>query len=257
MRALWCIGACGLLIGIGVVAAQQCMTGIRAKRLTVITDSQQRAKEIRAEQAEIVIDSIRLKAKRIVKLRLFNGRDLSGWKAYLADPNAKMEDVWRVENGILICKGTPLGYLYTEKDYKNYILRLEWRWAPGKQPGNSGVLLRVHGEHKIWPRSVEAQLMYMNAGDFWLIDGAPLETDPAFVDKNAPRHRIRKKNAEKPAPEWNQYEIIVYNDRIILRVNGETVNEGTGAEVVAGKIALQSEGGEIHFRNIELIVLED
>ncbi|MDM7460965.1 MAG: DUF1080 domain-containing protein [bacterium] len=195
-------------------------------------------------------------AQRVEIVQLFNGRDLSGWNAYLADPNVKMEDVWRVEDGILICKGEPLGYLYTEKDYKNYILRVEWRWAPDKKPGNSGVLLRVHGAHKIWPRSVEAQLLYTNAGDFWLIDGAPLQTDPEFIDKNAERHRWRKKSAEKPAPEWNQYEIIVYKDRILLRVNGELVNEGSGAEEIAGKIALQSEGGEIHFRKVELIVLD-
>jgi hypothetical protein len=49
-------------------------------------------------------------------IKLFNGRDLTGWKAYLADPNAKMEDVWRVEDGILICKGEPLGYIYTERE---------------------------------------------------------------------------------------------------------------------------------------------
>jgi hypothetical protein len=191
------------------------------------------------------------------EIRLFNGKDLTSWDYYLADPNAKMEDVWSVdrEQGILICKGSPPGYLYTKQDYTNFILKLEWRWAPGKPPGNSGVLLRVHGEHKIWPRSIEAQLMYMNAGDFWLIDGAPLETDPEFVDKNTPRHRWRKKTAEKPAPEWNEYEIIVKGDRITLKVNGEVVNEGWGAEVRPGKIALQSEGGEIHFRNIRLIPL--
>jgi hypothetical protein len=125
-------------------------------------------------------------AKRVQVIKLFNGRDLSGWKAYLADPNAKMEDVWRVEDGILICKGEPLGYIYTEQDYKNYILKVEWRWAPDKKPGNSGVLLRVHGEHKIWPRSVEAQLMHMNAGDFWLIDGAPLQTDPEYMSTKTP-----------------------------------------------------------------------
>ncbi|MDW8107200.1 MAG: DUF1080 domain-containing protein, partial [Armatimonadota bacterium] len=118
MRALWCISTCGLLMGIGILGAQQRTIEIRAERMNIITDSQQRSTKIEAEQAEIVVDSIRLKAKRIVRLRLFNGRDLSGWKAYLADPNAKMEDVWRVEDGILICKGTPLGYLYTENDYK-------------------------------------------------------------------------------------------------------------------------------------------
>ncbi|MCS7299988.1 MAG: DUF1080 domain-containing protein [Fimbriimonadales bacterium] len=237
MQTLWLCGLVSLALSAGALCAQQ-RVEVQGKLI------------IRCE------DGFRLEAQRVKIFKLFNGRDLSGWKAYLADPNAKMEDVWRVENGILICKGEPLGYIYTEQDYKNYVLRLEWRWAPGKQPGNSGVLLRVHGEHKIWPRSVEAQLMHMNSGDFWLIDGAPLETDPAFVDKNAERHRWRKKTTEKPAPEWNQYEIIVYKDRVILRVNGETVNEGKGAEEIAGKIALQSEGGEIHFRNIEITVLE-
>ncbi|GIV09539.1 MAG: hypothetical protein KatS3mg019_1630 [Fimbriimonadales bacterium] len=237
MRTLWLLGLGTLLMSSGWLEAQQ------GAYITT---------PLRVDFG----DGMYLTAQRAEILKLFNGRDLTGWKAYLADANAKMDDVWRVENGILICKGSPLGYLYTERDYKNYILRLEWRWAPDKQPGNSGVLLRVHGEHKIWPRSVEAQLMHMNAGDFWLIDGAPLQTDPAFVDKSAERHRWRKKNAEKPAPEWNQYEIIVYKDRVLLRVNGELVNEGTGAEEIAGKIALQSEGGEIHFRNIELIALE-
>jgi hypothetical protein len=44
------------------------------------------------------------------EIRLFNGKDLTGWDYYLADPNAKMEDVWSVdrEQGILICKGSPL-----------------------------------------------------------------------------------------------------------------------------------------------------
>lgn len=190
------------------------------------------------------------------EIPLFNGKDLTGWKAFLADPNVKPEEVWSVQDGILICKGTPLGYIYTEKEYRDFILKLEWRWAPDKKPGNSGVLLRVHGEHKIWPRSVEAQLMYMNSGDFWLIDGYPMDTDPQYVDKNVPRHRWRHKTTEKPQPAWNEYEIIVKGDRVTLKVNGELVNEGWNAEVRSGHIALQSEGGEIHFRNIRLIPLE-
>ena len=43
----------------------------------------------------------------------------------------------------MICKGTPLGYLYTQQDYKDFKLRLEWRWPPGKEPGKGGVLLRM------------------------------------------------------------------------------------------------------------------
>jgi hypothetical protein len=42
----------------------------------------------------------------------------------------------------------------------------------------------------------------------------------------------------------------VDGDHVVLKINGQIVNEGTGAEVVPGKICLQSEGAEIHFRRI-------
>jgi hypothetical protein len=139
-------------------------------------------------------------------------------------------------------------------DFTNYILKLEWRWAPeDKGWRNSGVLLRMRGEDKIWPKSIEAQLMSGSAGDFWLIDGVRLDTDPARINRDAPTNRIKAKMAEKPIGEWNEYEIIVDGERVVLKVNGQIVNEGTGAEVVPGKICLQSEGAEIHFRNIRLV----
>ena len=185
------------------------------------------------------------------EVKLFNGKDLSGWTFFLdksgpnADGSMKMEDVWKVDGGKIRCSGVPNGYLRTTADYKDFVLTLEWRWA--EKPGNSGVLLRVVGPDKIWPKTVEAQLQSGNAGDFWLMDGATLDTDP-----KAANHRAKMKAAEKPAGEWNLYEITVDGSRVRLKVNGEVVNEGTGAEDVAGKIALQSEGAPIEFRNIRL-----
>jgi hypothetical protein len=188
--------------------------------------------------------------------RLFNGKDLSGWTFFLdkSDPNAegsmKMEDVWKVEGGKIHCSGVPNGYLRTTADYKDFVLTLEWRWA--EKPGNSGVLLRVVGPDKIWPKTIEAQLQSGNAGDFWLMDGARLDTDPGRTDPKAANHRLKMKAAEKPAGEWNLYEITMDGSQVLLKINGEIVNEGTGAEEVAGKIALQSEGVPIEFRNIRL-----
>ena len=133
------------------------------------------------------------------------------------------------------------------------MLKLEWRFNPvTKQAGNSGVLLRVVGPDKVWPKSVEAQLQSGAAGDFWLIDNARLDTRPDLVDQGTPRHRVRTKTNEKPIGEWNEYEITVVGGMVSLKVNGEVLNEGTNAEEVPGKIALQSEGSEIHFRNIRL-----
>jgi hypothetical protein len=162
----------------------------------------------------------------------------------------RMEDVWKVDGGRIRCSGVPNGYIRTTADYKDFVLTLEWRWA--EQPGNSGVLLRVVGPDKIWPKTVEAQLMSGHAGDFWLMDGAILDTDPARTDPKAANHRLKMKAAEKPVGEWNVYEITMHGGWVLLKINGVVVNEGTGAEEVAGKIALQSEGAPIEFRNIRL-----
>ena len=71
---------------------------------------------------------------------LLNGRNLDGWTHVLADETVKREQVWSVRDGMLICTGTPIGVLYTKKNYKNFRLVVEYRWAPGAPPGNSGVM---------------------------------------------------------------------------------------------------------------------
>jgi hypothetical protein len=192
------------------------------------------------------------------EISLFNGRDLTGWVAFVPDAPAKgiaPESVWSVEDGVLICRGSPHGYIRTERDYANYILRLEWRFNPvTRQAGNSGVLLRMVGPDKVWPRSIEAQLHSGNAGDFWNIDEFEMKTDPA---RTRGRNTRKTHAAERPVGEWNEYEIIVHGGDVILRVNGQEVNRAWDARVVPGKIGLQSEGAEIHFRNIRLVPLDE
>lgn len=197
-------------------------------------------------------------------VQLFDGKTLEGWDYFLVDSDVKMEDVWSVQDGTLVCKGEPLGYVHTKKDYKDFRLTLQWRWAPGKKPGNSGVLLRATGEPvNFMPKCVEAQLMHGSAGDIW-----------AFIGFNTTgaKDRLREvkdhaqlgdfvgvgkmKDAEKEAGKWNTYQIVLRGDKLTLRVNGELVNESTGCDEVAGKIALQSEGGEIHFRRIKIVPLD-
>jgi hypothetical protein len=191
-------------------------------------------------------------------IRLFNGKDLSGWKRFL-DPQAKDADpakVWTVKDGVIICTGKPAGYIVTEQEYQNYELRLEWRWGESAKqlPGpNSGVFVHVVGEDKIWPKGVEAQLASGQAGDFWLVGDFKLKVFPDRQDPRINRHFFRlQKDVEKPLGEWNQYEITCKGDTVKLVINGRLVNEGMDAELTKGKILLQSEGAEIHFRNIEL-----
>lgn len=188
---------------------------------------------------------------------LFNGKDLSGWVAFVPEAKDKgiaPESVWRVEDGVLICTGNPVGYIRTDAKYTNFVLRLQWRFNPvTKQAGNSGVLVRVVGEDKVWPKSVEAQLHSGNAGDFWNIGDFVMTTDPA---RTKGRNTKKTHGAERPIGEWNEYEIVVNRGEVVLKVNGEELNRATGVEEVPGWIALQSEGAEIHFRDIRIVELK-
>jgi len=199
-------------------------------------------------------------------IRLFNGKDLSGWSHFLVDPKVPASAVWSVQDGVLVCKGDPLGYLYTNADYTSFKLIVEWRWAPGaaarlgKAP-NSGVLMRVNGEPKPKgvPRAYEAQLQAGNAGDLYGFWGMPLE-GAADRRREAKGHELlgdmvgfkKTEGAENPEGEWNTYDITLDGPSLVVLVNGKKVNEATGATVMPGRIALQSEGGEIHFRRVEI-----
>ncbi len=187
------------------------------------------------------------------EVALFNGRDLSGWTPFLpdgGDPTA----TWRVADGILVCSGTPTGYVRTSSDYTNYVLRMEWRFSPvTKQAGNSGVLLRTQPPDKVWPKCLEAQLQSGSAGDFWNIGEIAMKTDPSRLEGRRTRH-IRAN--ERPVGEWNEYEIIVDGEHVTLTVNGAVLNEAWDVPETAGSIALQSEGAEIHFRNVRLAPIE-
>jgi hypothetical protein len=184
------------------------------------------------------------------------------WKAFHEDPKARFEDVWKVTDGVLICRGTPKGYIHTAKDYTDFVLRLQWRWPPGKPPGNGGVLLRMTGEDRIWPKSLEAQINHGQAGDFWGLAGYALQ-GPAERFKSLDNPQFGKltnvaksQAAEKPAGQWNQYEIVARGDKVTLKINGKVVNEATGCEATPGKICLTAEGDEIHFRNVVLTPLD-
>ncbi len=194
---------------------------------------------------------------------LFNGKDLSGWSHYLVEPDAGMEDVWSVQDGVLVCKGEPLGYLHTTTEYTSFELVVEWRWAPGTEPGNSGVLLRINGEPRAIPRSYEAQLKSGDAGDVYGFWGMSLSGDDSRKREAAGHEMLgdmvgfaKTEGNENPPGEWNRYEIRLDGPTLAVHVNGKKVNEATGADVLAGPIGLQSEGGEIHFRKVELVSID-
>ena len=64
-----------------------------------------------------------------------------------------------------------------------------------------------------------------------------------------------KANENTPG-EWTRYEITFDGGVLTLMINGEKANKATDCDVVTGKIGLQSEGGVIHFRTVQLVPLD-
>lgn len=183
---------------------------------------------------------------------------LDCWLCYHGEPIKDMADVWQIEDGILTCKGVPKGYLYTKKKYTDFALKLQWRWVPDTKPGRGGVLFRMTGEHKVWPKSLEAQINSGGEGDFVGLVGFEL-SGPAERSSSMEHDVFGKltfvkkaKPLAKPPGQWNDYEIIAKGGKVTLHLNGQQVNQATDCDVVAGPILLTAEGNPIQFRNIEL-----
>lgn len=184
--------------------------------------------------------------------------ELAGWKSYCEDPGVATAQVWRLQpDGVLVCRGKPNGYLYTEQSWGDFSLSLKWRTPEGKKPGRGGVLIRMSGPHKIWPRSLEAQLNAGEEGDFWGLDSFRLSGPASHlkVIENSPFGKLThvKRSAApalRPAGQWNHYQIIARGGTVILKINGQEVNRAADCDTCAGPICLTAEGDEIHFRDI-------
>jgi len=188
------------------------------------------------------------------KVMLWNGQDLSGWKLYVSDKDVNVNDIWSVRDGVVYSAGKPNGYMRTTGKYANYRLHIEWRWPD--EPTNSGVLLHASGTDQVWPQCIECQLKAGSAGDFVLMGGAGITVDSKDM-QNAEKRFVgipkKQQSSEKPAGQWNTYEIRCDKGTISCYVNGVLQNEGTAATLTAGWICLQSEGGPIEFRNIYIV----
>jgi hypothetical protein len=193
---------------------------------------------------------------------LFNGKNLDGWNYVLADPQVARDAVWTVHDGLIDCKGEPLGMLYTTEKFTNFRLVVEYRWPPGVKPTNSGLFTRINGPAQAVPRCLEAQLQHGNAGDVLGLQGMTLASQPrTFEVKKHPLAGdiagVKKLvDTEKPAGEWNRVEVLAQGANYTVWVNGQKVNEVSGAEVTSGPIGLQSEGGPIHFRKATITRLD-
>jgi hypothetical protein len=183
---------------------------------------------------------------------LFNGTDLTGWKQHDSKKN-----VWKVENGLLVCTGDGGGWLGTDRDYADFELRLQYRLVAG---GNSGVYIRAPETGWISRLGMEIQILddfhpnYARA-DFYQYTGSIYHVVP-------PTRR-----ASRPAGQWNsmtiravgpQVQVILNGARIVdadldrCRKDTAVAKEHPGLARTTGKIGLQSHTDRVEFRKIQI-----
>lgn len=197
-------------------------------------------------------------------ISLFNGVNLEGWHVDVpALDTSNVQSPFIVRDGMLVSLGTPPGHLITDAEYENYRLEVEYRF-PGA-PGNCGILVHAstpRALYKMFPKSLEVQMMHENAGDFWCIvedikvDNMESRRGPkenwGIVEGKERRILNLTDGSEKPLGEWNAMVIECKMDTVRVWVNGDLVNEGFECTATRGNIAVQAEGSEVEFRSLRL-----
>lgn len=172
--------------------------------------------------------------------KIFNGKDLTGWTIHGTEK-------WYVENGELVCESGPdkqYGYLSTDKQYKNFILRLKFKLEAN---GNSGVFIRsgIEGtkisgwQVEVAPQGHHTGGIYESYGREWLIKPRPED------EKNL-----------KPG-DWNDMRIQVLNDEVTTWLNGKQMVHLKDEKIGQGNgfIALQIHDGggiKVRWKNIRI-----
>ena len=180
---------------------------------------------------------------------LFNGADLEGWVNVNCAP-----ETWTVRNGLIICTGKPTGILRTDRQYENFILELEWKHL--HKDGNAGLFIHsddITAPGQPFSRSVECQIMDGNHGDVFAIHGASMTRDNEDpFDRIGWMRTFPREERANPFGQWNHYRVESRDGILSLAVNGKVVSRAFHVNPRKGYICLESEGSEVHFKNIRI-----
>jgi hypothetical protein len=214
---------------------------------------------------------------------LWNGRNLDGWTTWMRQPEPSSQvpglkrdadgkytepigsgrdplEVFTVVNDVdgqpaIRISGEVFGELRTKGRYKDYHLKLQFKWgekkwpprARAETPRDSGLLYHVHAAPGVggrtWARSIELQIQEHDVGDLYAIGSAiavrararagtqpaMYEYDPAAEwtffsqSQGASGRCIKQPDNENPTGQWNTVELVCFREDSIHIVNGKVV----------------------------------
>ena len=196
---------------------------------------------------------------------LFNGRNLDGWTAIGGDTSS-----YYVENGLLICRGDGRKFIFSEKQYANFILRFDVKLDAG---GNNGIGLRAPMNRHTHVEGMEIQII----DDPYYVRGIPKPNKkPADWTKFESYQRYgsiygvvpARTGHLKPAGEWNQEEIVCNGRQVKVTLNGTIIVDANldqvkpidglahpGLSKSSGHLVLCAHGdygAKVYFRNLQI-----
>jgi len=147
--------------------------------------------------------------------RVFNGKNFAGW--------AGPVDCCRVENGAIVWQPNKGGTIYTQKEFTNFIARLEFKLPPG---GNNGLAIRYPGEgDTAYVGMCECQVLDDN---YEQATGQKIDARQAHG--SAYGMVAAQRGYQHPIGEWNYEEVTVNGSTLKVDLNGTTIlNADLGA----------------------------
>ncbi len=183
---------------------------------------------------------------------VFNGKDFTGWKGALE--NSEIKD------GAIVNKPKKGGNIFTEKEYADFTVRLEYLLPPG---GNNGLASRYPGKGGASVDAMcEIQILDDDAEKYAKLDARQYSGSSYGM---IPAHR----GYQRPVGEWNFMEVTALGSTLVVEVNGARILDGDlskvtefmnnykhpGKDNVSGHFGFCGHGDAVAFRNIQIKTL--
>lgn len=153
-----------------------------------------------------------------------------GWTA-LGEGN------WSLVEGTLQGKGGKAGYLVTPASYTDFEIRADF-WAD--PDCNSGIFIRCQDRNKVGAA---------NSYEVNIFDKRP---DPTYGTAAIVDFAKVRQPGPMAANRWNNFHITAKGPRLVVVFNGEQTVDVQNGKFASGPIALQSAGGTIRFRKVQV-----
>lgn len=156
---------------------------------------------------------------------------------------------WKSDGDEIVCAGKPRGYLYSKDSYANFTLRLDYRFQRPKKADderklNTGFLVYISGEHKLWPACLEVQGKQIQMAAIKENGGA----EPITASDDEPA----REKARKPVGQWNSVEIVSKDGGLSVTLNGTPISSSEPGSLKSGLIGIQAEDWPFSVRRLRI-----